>query len=406
MSSNYRCGREGVGYHPTVTLDISAPYSTSQPRLADLTTFHVGGPVRDFVVTHNEGDFIAAIRAADVAGTPLLVLGGGSNLVAGDGLFDGVVVHDERAGHPEHIDIYRHPLTPQNRIRFREDHESAQNAVELVTMVAGQDWDKFVASTVKKGLAGVEALSGIPGTVGAAPVQNIGAYGQDVSQTIQSVRVYDRETGDIVTFSAPELEFGYRSSKLKSSMMVGSKYHPTPRYVVLDVTFALHKSDLSMPIAYAQLANRLGVAVGERAPLPQVRDAVLELRAGKGMLAPKDEYADDHNRWSAGSFFTNPILDDDAAATLPADAPRFQHGDQTKTSAAWLIEHAGFTKGYGVHGPDSKATLSTKHTLALTNRGAASAADITELARDIRAGVHEKYGITLEPEPVTIGFTL
>ena len=403
-----------MGYYPTVTFADATPLPAEQPRLADLTTFHVGGPVRQFVETTTEADFIAAIQEADQAGLPLLVLGGGSNLLAGDGLFDGVVVRDGRSGHPESwvpaapaavVGAGAAPVVEP--VETTSTRATPTSATELVTMVAGQDWDKFVASTVKKGLSGIEALSGIPGTVGAAPVQNVGAYGQDVSQTIHAVRVYDRETGNIVTFDAPELEFGYRASKLKASMSdPASIYHPTPRYVVLDVTFALHKSDLSQPIAYAELARRLGVAVGDRAPLAAVRDAVLELRAGKGMLAPVGEFADDHDRWSAGSFFTNPILSDAAAATLPAEAPRFQHGALTKTSAAWLIDHAGFGKGYALHGDGSAASLSTKHTLALTNRGAASAADIAELARAIRAGVLVKDGITLEPEPVTVGFTL
>ena len=418
-------------------MTFSEPANRLQPRLADLTTFHVGGPVREFRQTDTEAEFVAAIRDADQRELSLLVLGGGSNLVVADGLFDGVVVRDGRSGHPPvrpagptpddqtpndqtPDDQTPNDQTPDHQTPNHQpsDHQPSDNKTEggapvadgagvvLVTMVAGQDWDQFVAGTIKHGLAGVEALSGIPGTVGAAPVQNIGAYGQDVSQSIHSVRVYDRQTGDIMMFTTPELEFGYRASKLKASMRPGTKYYPTPRYVVLDVTFALPQSELSMPIGYAQLATRLGVAVGDRAPLGAVREAVLALRASKGMLAPVGEFADDHDRWSAGSFFTNPILPDAAAAALPTDAPRFQHGSQTKTSAAWLIEHAGYTKGYGVHGTESKATLSTKHTLALTNRGTATAQDVAELARNIRVGVRDKYGITLEPEPVTVGFTL
>jgi UDP-N-acetylmuramate dehydrogenase len=387
----------------------------------------VGGPVSVFRETETEQDFVDAVRAADMISMPVLVIGGGSNLLASDERFDGLVLRDRRKGHLPTV--------------------AHDDGTVDITVFAGQDWDKFVAGTVRHGWAGVEALSGIPGTVGAAPVQNIGAYGQDVSQTIKSVRVFDRLSEEIVEISNADLDFGYRASLLKDSMAESPRWYPTPRYVVLEVTFTLTPGDVSIPIAYSELANALGVAVGERAPLAQVRDAVLELRAGKGMLAPLGEFAADYDRWSAGSFFTNPILTAAAAAQLPPEAPRFPvkprgsvavveanatsvvetnptavvetnptaaEPDATataaepavKTSAAWLIGNAGFGKGFGVYGPDSKATLSTRHTLALTNRGEATAADIAELARAIQAGVQERFGATLEPEPITIGFRI
>ena len=265
----------------------------------------------------------------------------------------------------------------------------------MITVAAGEPWDPLVAYAVEREWSGLEAMSGIPGLVGATPIQNVGAYGAEVSQLISMVRTFDRETGRVKTFFPVECGFGYRSSRFK---------HPAAgerpgRYVVLSVTFQLRLGSLSAPVRYPELARSLGIAVGDRAPVADVRAAVLALRAGKGMVLDPD----DHDTWSAGSFFTNPIIDPAAAARLPAAAPRFSQPDgMIKTSAAWLIEAAGFGRGYG-SGP---ARLSGKHTLALTNRGTARADDVLALAREIRAGVEAAYGITLVPEPILIGCAL
>lgn len=352
---------------------------------SQLTTLGVGGPVADYVETTSEADLIEAVRTADDAGTPLLVLGGGSNLLVSDAGFDGTVVRDVR----------RDLTTP--------DHSACAGVT--VTVVAGTPWDDVVAHAAAHRLKGIEALSGIPGSTGATPVQNVGAYGQEVAQTIATVRVWDRQRARVRTLPLVDLQFGYRTSLLKRSMRAlpddadpGAPWFPTPRYVVLDVTFQLRVADLSEPIAYGELARELGLAVGERAPLPEVRAAVLALRGRKGMVL---DAADPDTR-SAGSFFTNPVLPADAE--LPEDAPRYPAGDGlVKTSAAWLIEQAGFGKGYGLPGP---AALSTKHTLALTNRGGANAGDLLALARTVRDGVAQRFGIALEPEPVLVGTAL
>ena len=354
---------------------------------SQLTTLGVGGPAGQLVETSTEAELVDAVRAADADGTPLLVLGGGSNLLVADAGFDGVVVRDAR----------RDITTP--------DHSACAGVT--LTAVAGAVWDEVVAHAAAHRLKGVEALSGIPGSVGATPVQNVGAYGQDVAQTISTVRVWDRQRGKVRTLPLVDLQFGYRTSLLKRSMRAlpddadpGAPWYPTPRYVVLDVTFQLRVAQLSQPIVYPELARELGVAVGERALLPDVRAAVLALRGRKGMVL---DAADPDTR-SAGSFFTNPVLTTDDAAALPEGAPRFPAGDGlVKSSAAWLIEHAGFGKGYGLPGP---AALSTKHTLAVTNRGGATAGDVLALARTVRDGVAQQFGITLEPEPVLVGTAL
>jgi UDP-N-acetylmuramate dehydrogenase len=357
---------------------------TTAPALSDLTTLRVGGPAAQYVTTSTEADLIDAVRTADEEGRALLVVGGGSNLLVADAGFDGVVVRDLRGG----VDV--------------PDHSACAGVTYQVP--AGTPWDEVVEEATSHRLYGIEALSGIPGSTGATPVQNVGAYGQDVSQTIATVRVWDRSRSRVRTLPYVDLQFGYRTSLLKRSMRASaddqrSPWHPTPRYVVLDVTFQLRQGTLSAPVVYPELARALGVGVGERAPLLDVRAAVLGLRAGKGMvLDPTDP-----DTASAGSFFTNPILPADEAAILPADAPRFPAADgATKTSAAWLIEHAGFARGYG-SGP---AALSTKHTLALTNRGGASATDLVALAREVRDGVRAAFGITLEAEPVLVGVSL
>ncbi|UJP39857.1 UDP-N-acetylmuramate dehydrogenase [Cellulomonas palmilytica] len=364
------------------------------PRLADLTTLGVGGPVARYVETTSEAELIDAVRTADESGEPVLVLGGGSNLLVSDEGFDGLVVRDTRTG----IEV--------------PDHSACAGVT--YTVPAGTPWDDVVAEATSHRLYGVEALSGIPGSTGATPVQNVGAYGQEVAQTIATVRVWDRERARVRTLPLVDLRFGYRTSLLKRSLLAAddprrdprdpaderAPWGPTPRYVVLDVTFQLRQGTLSAPIAYGELARTLGVEIGERAPLLDVRAAVLELRGRKGMVL---DPADADTR-SAGSFFTNPLLDETAAARLPAEAPRYPAGDGVvKTSAAWLIERAGFARGFGTPGP---AAVSTKHTLALTNRGGASAADVVALARQVRDGVRDAFGVTLEPEPVLVGLTL
>ncbi len=364
------------------------------PTLADLTTLRVGGPAARYVETATEAELIDTVRTADEAGEPVLVVGGGSNLLVADEGFDGVVVRDVRTG----IDV--------------PDHSACAGVT--YQLPAGQPWDEVVAFAGEHRLYGIEALSGIPGSIGAAPVQNIGAYGQEVAQTIASVRTWDRAHGRVRTLALSDLQLSYRSSLLKRSMRAapsdedpGAPWWPTPRYVVLDVTLQLRQGTLSAPIAYAELARTLGVELGERAPLADVRTAVLSLRAGKGMVLDPS----DHDTWSAGSFFTNPLLTPEQAAQLPSDAPRFPLLDDgardgvpggVKTSAAWLIDHAGFAKGFG----DGPARLSGKHVLALTNRGGATAADLLALARTVRDGVARRFGVVLEPEPVLVGAAL
>lgn len=359
-------------------------------RLADLTTLRLGGPAAEVVEATDEAGLIRAVASADDAGTPVLLVAGGSNLVVGDAGFPGRVVlirtsGVERLGEP---DAATDPRAGQHRV--------------IVRAAAGTGWDDFVAQCVAGGLAGIEALSGIPGSVGATPVQNVGAYGQDVAQTISSVRVWDRAARQVRDLSPDELGFAYRWSALKADL---------DRYLVLTVDFALSPSAESMPVAYPELAARLGVEVGGSAPLADVRDGVLGLRAGKGMVLD----ASDHDTWSAGSFFTNPILSAEEAAALPAEAPRFPVADSrakgqpaagsVKASAAWLIAQAGFSRGFAIE-QAPHVSLSSKHTLALTNRGGASTSELLMLAATIRAGVERKFGIALEPEPVLVGCSL
>ncbi|MGA7205997.1 MAG: UDP-N-acetylmuramate dehydrogenase [Specibacter sp.] len=353
---------------------------TSQKLLSTLTTLGVGGPARNYVEASTEAEIIAAVRAADDAGTPLLIVGGGSNLVVSDDGFDGTVLKIASTGYAAN------------------SADSCGGA--SVVVQAGHDWDDFVHQSVLHAWSGLEALSGIPGLAGATPVQNVGAYGADVGQTIASVRVWDRESNAVRTFTNSELEFGYRDSIIKASTVNGS-----PRYVVLTVEFQLLLGRMSAPIKYAELARRLGVEVGQRANSLEVRRTVLALRASKGMvLDPADR-----DTFSTGSFFTNPIVSPELSATLPEDAPRYPASGGVKLSAAWLIEHAGFTKGFGLadHGVASgRASLSTKHTLAISNRGSASASDVLAVARTVRDGVQAKFGIALHPEPVLVGCTL
>ena len=346
--------------------DVPPPASTL---LRDHTTLHVGGPARRFVVARSEAEVIETVLAADRAGEPLLILGGGSNMLVADAGFDGTVVQLATRG-------------------VRADVSDCGGAV--VTLEAGEVWDDVVALAVANEWVGIEALSGIPGLVGATPIQNVGAYGCDVGQTIASVRTLDRRTGLFRTFAASDCGFGYRWSRFKAE---------PARYVVLQVSFQFTLGTLSAPITYRELAARLGVAVGERAVTSAVREAVLDIRRAKGMVV---EVAD-HDSWSAGSFFTNPVLTVERAAALPAEAPRYPTADGgVKTSAAWLIDHAGFHKGFSV----GAARVSTKHALALTNPGDAAASDIVALARVIRSGVEERFGVRLDPEPVLVGVDL
>lgn len=351
------------------------------PTLAERTTLRLGGPAREWVEATTEDELVAAVSEADAAGTPVLVLGGGSNLVVSDEGFEGRVVHVATRGIASDADG-RSP-----------DELSCLGAVS-VTVAAGEDWDAFVATAVERGWVGVEALAGIPGHVGSTVIQNVGAYGQSVSDTVARVRVYDRVLRGFRTFAAAECQFGYRESRFKAD---------PDRHVVVEVTFLLKQGSLSAPVAYAELARSLGVEVGQRAPAAEVRDRVLALRAGKGMVLD----AGDHDTWSAGSFFTNPILDAATAAGLPQDAPRFPQPDGTvKTSAAWLIERAGFGKGHVSAAAGDRVSLSTKHTLALTHRGGGSTRALLLLAGEIRDGVQAAFGVRLVNEPVLVGCSL
>ncbi|PIM67563.1 UDP-N-acetylenolpyruvoylglucosamine reductase [Streptomyces sp. JV178] len=343
--------------------------------LAPLTTFRLGGPADRLITATTDDEVIAAVREADDTGTPLLLIGGGSNLVISDKGFAGTA-----------LSIATRGVTLDGT---------------KLELAAGEVWTDAVAHTVDAGLAGIECLAGIPGSAGATPIQNVGAYGQEVASTITEVVAYDRRTRETVTLANADCAFSYRHSRFKND---------PDRYVVLRVRFELEDADgLSGPIKYAETARALGVEPGDRVPLAAARETVLKLRAGKGMVLDPE----DHDTWSAGSFFTNPILTnyDFAAfharvrARLGDDVtpPAYPAGDgHTKTSAAWLIDKAGFTKGYGT-GP---ARISTKHTLALTNRGAATTEDLLTLAREVVTGVHNAFGITLVNEPVTIGVSL
>ena len=352
--------------------------------LSTLTTMRVGGPAARLVRVTTTDELVDAVREVDDADEPLLVVGGGSNLIVADVGFAGTVVHVETSG-----------ITVES-----DDSCGGAN----VRVAAGEVWDDVVARAVCEGWAGVEALSGIPGSVGATPIQNVGAYGQDVSQTIGQVRVWDRQTQTVQTFFGSDCGFTYRDSRFKGGDGRGG------RYVVLDVLFQLRVSDLSQPLAYAGLAQQLGVEQGSRVPLADAREAVLTQRRQRAMVLDES----DHDTWSCGSFFTNPILstrefanlEERVSGRLGADAatpPRWPEERGTKTSAAWLIDGAGFAKGYGLPGP---AGLSTKHTLAVTNRGSASAEQVLTLAREVRDGVEEAFGVRLVNEPVLVGLTL
>lgn len=349
---------------------VSIAETSTQDTLREYTTLRLGGPARRFVTASGADELVNTVRDLDGDGEPTLLLGGGSNLVVADEGFPGTVV----------------------RI--------ASKGWDGTTVEAGQDWDEFVAATVEQGYGGLECLSGIPGAAGATPIQNVGAYGCEISEVLDSIDLYDRRTGEVRTVRAGELGFAYRTSVLKG----------TENGVVLRVRFTLSEDGLSAPIRYAELARTLGVDVGARVPANEAREAVLALRRGKGMVLD----AADHDTWSAGSFFTNPIIaagDVDAVLARIGDVvgsdvpvPRYPAEHGVKLSAAWLIERAGFGKGYR-HGKGT-VSLSTKHTLALTNRGSATTAELLALAREVRDGVADRFGVVLHPEPLLINCVL
>lgn len=364
-------------------------------RLSDITTMGVGGPADRFIVARTREEILEAVQEADAAGTPLLIVGGGSNLVIADEGYRGTVLQIATRG-----------ITVGDSA-VGEDTATAGGAVDgtvPVTIEAGHPWDEAVAWTVEHELGGLEALSGIPGAAGATPVQNVGAYGADVSNTLLSIEAWDRLEGRLVTMQASELDLTYRNSVLKRATQNGS-----PRWVVLAVTFGLKRGE-ALPVAYDQLARALNVELGTRVSLADVREAVLGLRRSKGMVVdPQDP---DTN--SCGSFFMNPIVEESLTSALPADAPRYPAGKDghVKLSAAWLIDHAGYHKGFGMKGQPGeeiaggRASLSSKHTLAVTNQGGASCADVVALARAVRAGVKDAWGIELHHEPLLIGTSL
>ena len=328
--------------------------------LAELTTLRLGGPAGRVEVATSSDELVRLVAAADAVAEPVLLVGGGSNLVVGDAGWPGLVVR-----------VASNTIT-------REDSEGEQ----LLTVAAGVTWDELVAATVADGLAGLETMSGIPGLTGATPVQNVGAYGCEVADVLTGLRVYDRLSRAVEHWAPERCGFGFRTSAFKH----------TDRYVVLEVTLRLVRSTRSRPVRYLELARRLGIEAGGTAPLAEVRDTVLELRRSKGMVL--DEA--DHDSWSVGSFFVNPLLDE-----VPAEAggcPRWQTDGRTKLSAAWLIEQAGFPRGWGLDRGRGTVAVSTKHTLALTNRGGATTAELLELAAEIRDGVQARFGIRLGPE--------
>ena len=336
--------------------------------LSELTTLHVGGPVQKVIRAESEAQLIAAVQEADQSNIPLLIIGSGSNILVSDAGFQGTVIVVATSGNSYEIDAC---------------------SGGMLQVAAGVNWDEFVQFTLEKKLANLESLSGIPGTVGASPIQNIGAYGHDVAEVIARVRTYDRHEKAIKTFTADQCSFSYRDSVFKQTK---------DRYVILDVTFQLRRGENSLPIKYKELAETLGVAIDERAPTAEVRSAVLALRSKKGML-----YDETAQNWSAGSFFVNPIISESQAGELPQDAPRWPQADgQVKIPAAWLLENAGVAKGETLGG----AKISDFHVLAIVNAGTATAQEIVALARSARDRVQAKFGIKLTPEVRFVGLEL
>nr|WP_184954772.1 UDP-N-acetylmuramate dehydrogenase [Actinoplanes abujensis] len=349
---------------------VAVPDVTAAPQtvLSAYTTLRLGGPAGTLTVATETDQVVATVRNATEDGRPLLVLAGGSNVVIGDEGFDGTVL-----------------LLRTRGVRVVEEHADSV----VLRVAAGEPWDDLVAYTVEQGLSGIECLSGIPGSAGATPIQNVGAYGQEVAHTIVAVHAYDRETRTLRVMPPAECGFAYRASVFKHS----------DRYVVVEVDFRLARSAESAPIRYAELARHLGVEAGDRVPLQQARDTVRKLREQKGMVLD----ADDRDTWSVGSFFTNPVVGADEWAALGLDAPHWPGEDGTvKIPAAWLIERAGFGKGFAGDG----VAISTKHTLALTNRGTGTTEALLRLARTVRDGVRERFGVELHPEPVLINCAL
>lgn len=348
--------------------------TTNSAPLSELTTMRVGGTPAEIYVAKTRDDLVEHTLDVWRSGDDWLLLGGGSNVVIADDVSNLRVIKVENMG-----------IEP---VRNKDDSRV------VVRVQAGEDWDAFVAHTVKAGLAGIEAMAGIPGTVGAAPVQNIGAYGQELSDSMVRLEFVDYETHEIAVLEAKDLQFGYRDSAIKRG-------RPG---VITWVEFELQKLDgLSRPLYSTQIAADLGVEMGAQVPLHSVRESVLKLRARKGMVLD----ANDPNSVSCGSFFTNPIVSDRVARGLPDDAPKYESeeddGLTVKLSAAWLIENAGIEKGFHITG--SKAAISSKHTLAIVNTGGATAEEILQLAEYVQVRVSNKFGINLVPEPNLIGFS-
>ena len=345
------------------TLPVRVASQIVSTSLAELTTLRLGGPAKYLAVAKSSTEVVEAVQRADAKDKPVLIVGGGSNLVVADEGWPGVVVLVRSHG------IASTQLGPN----------------VSVTVQAGEVWDTVVATSVRNGWSGLAAMSGIPGRTGATPIQNVGAYGSEVAELISALSVYDRDSGEVESWGPERCGFGFRTSAFKH----------TDRYVILAVTFALAASTDAPPVRYAELARRPGAVGISQTPSSDVRETVLELRRSTGMLLDQD----DHDTWSVGSFFVNPFV---AADAVPEGCPHWTVDGQVKLSAAWLIENAGFAKGYG----NKKVAVSTKHTLALTNRGGASTAQLLELAREIRAGVEAKFGIRLRPEARLAGVEL
>ena len=386
--------------------------------LSDLTTLRVGGPA-EIIDAENEAEIVEAARAIWAEEDEWLVLGGGSNTLASDDGFPGKVLRTTSHGievlptQPRTSSI---PLVAHQDTARSDRERSADTGTVRIRVQAGHSWDELVAETVARGWSGLEALSGIPGATGASPVQNIGAYGQELASTLVAVDFLDYLDEQPRRMRASELGLGYRTSVFKQGLAG----------VITAVEFELTAHEgpaLGQPLGYAQLAQALGAKLGDRVPVDVLRDAVLELRRSKGMVLD----AGDPDTASAGSFFTNPIVSEKFARTLPDDAPRWptslaepdivtplgvqapsqprrDEDYRVKLSAAWLIEHAGITRGFRLTG--SRAAVSSKHTLALTNRGDATAQEVVELARYIRALVQMEFGVLLQPEPVMVGVSL
>ncbi|GAA4164078.1 UDP-N-acetylmuramate dehydrogenase [Gryllotalpicola daejeonensis] len=351
---------------------------TAIPALSELTTLRVGGVPQALIAPTTEVELVKAASELWSQDEPWLILGGGSNTVAPDDGFPGTVLHVVTRG------IETLPSEHEGEVRLR--------------IQAGEPWDDVVAHAVAHGWAGIEALSGIPGSTGAVPVQNVGAYGQEVGSALVAIDVLDAESLEVRRLEASELKLGYRDSIFKHG------YQGLITAVELTLTQAGTDASASgAPVAYAQLATALGVELGARVPLSAAREAVLALRRSKGMVLDSA----DPDTASAGSFFTNPIVPESFARDLPGDGPRWPVADQpddgpvlVKLSAAWLIEHSGIARGFAL--PGSRAAVSSKHTLALTNRGGATAAEIVQLATFIQARVSNDFGINLQPEPVIL----